>query len=92
MERRVKMYLTKTEISRTFKLSRSTVDNRVQGIEREIGKRYNKYAICGKLISLAVFLDYEKYHQMLMDDRVKDFVPAFDIEKAKEYLAFVKSK
>lgn len=80
------MYATKTEIARMFKISTPTVYSRVAGIEKEIGKRYNKYAICEKLVSIAVYLDYEKYHKLLEDKNLRKAVPPFNAAEAKEYL------
>lgn len=80
------MYATKTEIARMFKLSTPTVYKRVEGIQKEIGKRYNKYALCEKLVSIAVFLDYEKYHNLLEDKNLRKTVPPFNVEEAKKYL------
>ena len=80
------MYATKANIARLFGVSPPTVSSRVAGIEKEIGKRYNKYAICDKLISLAVYVDYEKYHKRLADRNLRKTVPEFNMTEAKKYL------
>jgi len=80
------MYATKTEIARIFGVTQPTVYSRIAGIEKEIGKRYNRHAICDKLVSLAVYLDYEKYHKYLTDKNLRKSVPAFDMTEAKSYL------
>ena len=40
------MYATKAEIARIFGVSPPTVYSRVAGIEKEIGQRYDRYAVC----------------------------------------------
>lgn len=80
------IYRTKAEIARLFRVSPPTVNSRVAGIQEEIGKRYNRYAICEKLISLAVYIDYEKYHKRLKDKNLRKTVPPFDMTEAKRYL------
>lgn len=80
------MYATKAKISRLFGISQPTVYNRVAGIQAEIGKRYNRYAVCEGLISLAVYVDYEKYRKRLADKNLRKTVPDFDLAEAKRYL------
>jgi hypothetical protein len=57
-----------------------------KGIEAEIGKRYNRYAIIDNLVSIAVYADYEKYKKMLADKNLRKHVPIFDINDAERYL------
>lgn len=47
-----KMYRNKTDIAHIFGVSNPTVYRRVEGIKKEIGKRYNRYAIIDNLIIL----------------------------------------
>ena len=79
-------YATKAQIARIFRVTPPTVYSRVEGIKQEIGKRYNRYAICENLISLAVYADYEKYRKRLADKNLRKTVPPFDMEEAKRYL------
>lgn len=81
-----KMYGNKTDIANIFNISLPTVYRRVKGIEKEIGKRYNRYAIADNLISLAVFVDYQKYHKRLADKNLRKSVPPFDMYEARTYL------
>ena len=80
------MYATKASIARLFGVTQPTVYKRVKGIENEIGKRYNRYAICDNLISLAVYVDYEKYHKRLADKNLRKTVPDFNMAEARRYL------
>ena len=80
------MYATKTGTARIFGVSVPTVYSRVEGIQKEIGKRYNKYAICDNLISLAVYADYEKYSKRLADKNLRKTVPEFNMAEAGIYL------
>lgn len=84
------MYANKVSIAKIFDLSYSTVQEREKGIRKEIGKRYNEYAIIGKLINIAVFADYEKYREMLKDKNMRKYVPEFDINEASKYLEVCK--
>ncbi len=86
MDTHKKMYGNKTDIANTFNISLPTVYRRVKGIEKEIGKRYNRYAIADNLISLAVFVDYQKYHKRLADKNLRKSVPPFDMYEARTYL------
>lgn len=79
-------YATKAQIARIFGVTPPTVYSRVEGIKQEIGKRYNRYAICENLISLAVYADYEKYRKRLADKNLRKTVPMFDMEEAGRYL------
>lgn len=79
-------YATKSQIARIFGVTPPTVYSRVEGIRKEIGKRYNRYAICGNLISLAVYADYEKYRKRLADKNLRKTVPDFDMAESKRYL------
>ena len=80
------MYATKAEIARIFNCSAQTVYRRVEGIEAEIGKRYNQYAILDNLISVAVYADYEKYRKHLANKNLRKYVPEFDKGAAEKYL------
>ncbi len=80
------MYATKADLTRIFGVSPMTVYRRVQEIEKEIGKRYNKYAIIDNLISIAVYADYEKYRKHLADKNLRKNVPLFEMSEAERYL------
>lgn len=86
------MYANKVHIAEMFDISYSTVKKREKEIREEIGKRYNQYAIIGKLINVAVFADYEKYRGMLADKNLRKYVPEFDIYEAGRYLEQVQRK
>ena len=86
MPRPKQMYATKADLARIFGVTPPTVYSRVAGIEAEIGKRYNKYAIIDNLVSIAVYADYEKYKRMLADKNLRKHVPIFDINDAERYL------
>ena len=85
------MYATKAEIARIFNCSAHTVYRRVEGIEAEIGRRYNNYAILDGLVSVAVFADYEKYRKHLADKNLRKYVPQFDKQEAEKYLSKYKT-
>lgn len=80
------MYANKSDIAKIFFLSPSTVYRRVEGIEAEIGKRYNKYAILDNLVSIEVFADYQKYNKQLADRNLRKSVPPFNMADARVYL------
>lgn len=80
------MYANKADLGRIFGVSPMTVYRRVQEIEKEIGKRYNKYAIIDNLISIAVFADYEKYRKHLADKNLRKYIPPFEISEVERYL------
>ena len=87
-----KMYRNKTDIAHIFVVSNPTVYRRVEGIKKEIGKRYNRYAIIDNLISLAVYADYEKHHKMLENKNLRKIVPPFDMYEARMYLEEVERR
>ena len=80
------MYANKSDRAKIFFLSPSTVYRRVEGIEAEIGKRYNKYAILDNLVSIEVFADYQKYNKRLADRNLRKSVPPFNMADARMYL------
>lgn len=80
------MYANKAEIARIFGVSPPTVYSRVAGIQQEIGKRYNPYAILENLVSIEVYADYEKYHKRLNHRNLRKTVPPFSMAEAREYL------
>lgn len=82
----VKVYANKVTIASIFHVTRQTVYRRVLEIEKEIGRRYNRYAILNDLVSIEVYADYEKYHKRLKDRNLRKTVPPFDMAEAREYL------
>lgn len=80
------MYATKAKIAKIFGVTPPTVYSRVAGIEQEIGKRYNRYAIVENLISVAVYADFEKYRKRLGDKNLRKAVPDFNMEEALKYI------
>lgn len=82
------MYANKSEISKVFGISPSTVYRRIEGIEAEIGRRYNRYAILesNNLVSIEVFADYLKYNKRLADKNLRKSVPPFNMADARAYL------
>lgn len=80
------MYATKTNLAKIFGISPMTVYRRVEGIEKEIGKRYNRYAIVDRLICVEVFADYEKYRKRLADKHLRKTVPEFNLREARVYI------
>lgn len=88
------LYANKTELSRTFGITVPVVYERIDGIRKEIASgRYNRYAISDRLVSKAVFLDYNTYHKSLNNKNTRKAVPDFDIQEAIKYLGeYEKSK
>ncbi|MCI9490076.1 hypothetical protein AALC75_01860 [Lachnospiraceae bacterium 48-42] len=80
------MYANKSTIAKVFGVTAPTVYKRVVGIEEEIGKRYNQYALLDNLVSIEVFADYQKYRRWLKDRNLRKVVPPFSMEEAREYL------
>lgn len=82
------MYANKSDIAKVFGISPSTVYRRIEGIEAEIGKRYNRYAILegNNLVSIEVFADYLKYNKRLADRNLRKSVPPFNMADARMYL------
>ena len=82
------VYANKAEISRIFGISQSTVYRRIEGIEAEIGRRYNRHAVLedNNLVSIEVFADYLKYNKRLADRNLRKHVPPFNMADAREYL------
>lgn len=86
MRRPKQMYANKAETAKIFGISTNTVYRRLEGIQAEIGKRYNEYAILDGLISIPVFADYEKYWKHLIDKNLRKYVPPFDMTEVERYL------
>ena len=80
------MYANKVSLAKLFGITTATVYRRIEGIKKEIGTRYNRYAILDNLTSIAVFADYEKYHKQLADKNLRKYVPDFDMNEASAYM------
>ena len=80
------MYANKVSLAKLFGVSPPTVYRRIEGIKKEIGARYNRYAILDGITSVAVFADYEKYHKQLEDKNLRKYVPEFDMKQASAYM------
>lgn len=85
MQKVKQMYGNKTAIAKMFGISTQTVYRKLEGIQKQIGKRYNQYAIIDNLVSVAVFADYYLYEKHLEDKNLSKCVPNFEIEAATRY-------
>lgn len=86
-------YMHKDQLAREFNISKATVHNRMQEIQKEVtAGRYNDYAIIqdGKLvlINVLVFVDYLKYRRMLQDKNARKSVPEFHPEKLVQIMGW----
>lgn len=80
-------YASCTQLCDITGLSIQTVRARKKVIETGIQMgRYNQYAISGRLISVPVFLDANKYYDYLSTPGFQDMAPEFDENAAKQYL------
>ena len=84
-------YMRKTDISKEFSISMSTVKSRMNEIEEEIrAGRYDDYAIIDDggviLINTLVFLDYLKYRGLLRQKNARKHVPEISAGKADTYI------
>lgn len=83
----MKKYATPRELAKMTGLCVHTVLKRKRAIETGMKMgRYNQYAISGRLISVPVFLDANKYYDYLSSPGFEDVIPEFDEEAAKKYL------
>ena len=46
----------------------------------------NKYAILDNLISIGVYVDYEKYRKHLADKNLRKYIPPFELSESERYL------
>lgn len=82
-------YMRKKQLMEEFHVSRSFVDKKVQGIEKEIKNgRYNRYAILDGMINVYVFMDYMKYESALNDMNAKKYVQGFGPDELMELCGF----
>lgn len=80
-------YASSSQLCDITGLSPHTIRARKRAIETGIQRgRYNQYAISGRLISVPVFLDANKYYDYLSSPGFEDLIPEFDEEAAKKYL------
>ncbi len=71
-------YMTKKQLMEEFRMSRSFVDKKVKGIEKEIkAGRYNRYAMLDGAVNVCAFIDYWKYEKQLADPNMRRHVPEF---------------
>lgn len=82
-------YMRKKQLIEEFQVSRSFVDNRVKGIEREIKEgRYSRYAILDGMINVYAFVDYMKYGKNLSDKNARKYVPEFKPDEIMRLCGF----
>lgn len=82
-------YMRKKQLMEEFHVSRSFVDKKVQGIEKEIkAGRYNRYAILDGMINVYVFMDYMKYERPLNDKNARKYVEKFGPDELMELCGF----
>lgn len=82
-------YMRKKDLMDEFNVSRTYVDKKVRGIEREVkAGRYNDYAIADSMINVYVFIDYMKYEKALSDANARDYVPDFRPDEIMQLCGF----
>lgn len=82
-------YMRKKQLMEEFHVSRSFVDKKVQGIEKEIkAGRYNRYAILDSMINVYVFMDYMKYEKILNDRNARKHAQEFQPAELMELCGF----
>lgn len=82
-------YMRKKQLIKEFQVSRSFVDNKVRGIEKEIkAGRYSRYVILENMINVYAFIDYMKYEKALNDRNARKYVPEFRPDEIMELCGF----
>lgn len=83
----MKLYYNVKDLSETMGVSRPVVEDRKRGIQDEIERgRYNEYAISDRLINILVFIDYNKYKDLLNNPRLRSTAPEFNPDRVKAML------
>ena len=83
----MKFYYNVTDLSEAMGITRTVVYERIKGIQDEIERgRYNEYAISDRLINILVFIDYNKYRNMLENPRQRSMVPEYNADRVKAML------
>lgn len=82
-------YMRKKQLMEEFQVSRTFVDKKVKGIEKEIQNgRYNRYTILDGAINVYAFIDYWKYEKQLSDRNARKYVPKFGPDEIAELCGF----
>lgn len=84
-------YLTRKQLMEELGYkSLASVNSLIRGIEGEIGKRYNRYAIAGKRYNFYVVVDYLKYRDDLENPMVRKYLPPFSPQEIADICGFGK--
>lgn len=75
--------MSKEQLCKEFQLCDKTIEQKLRGIEEEIGKgRYTEYDLIRngriKRCTYSAFFDYLKYEKRLKDKHLRKTVPPFD--------------
>ena len=83
----VPMYENKSQLARTFGLSRQTINNYYPEFEEiERNGRYSSYAILEGRANVAAFADFLKYRRWFKDANLKKHIPIFKLQDALNML------
>jgi hypothetical protein len=62
----------------------SSVNTLIKGFQKEVGTRYNRYAVLENRYNLFAVIDYLKYRNRLKDETTRKSVPPFDASEVAE--------
>lgn len=82
-------FVRKKDLAAELGCSQAKVNLLIPEVREQMEKgRYSRYAICGNLYSVYVFLDYNKYRNHLKDPVLAKTVPPFAAAEIAELCGF----
>lgn len=77
-------YLSKKQLGIELGYKASSINTLIKGFQKEVGSRYNRYAVVENRYNLFAVIDYLKYRNRLKDETTRKSVPPFDASEVAE--------
>lgn len=77
-------YLSKKQLGLELDYKASSINKLIKGFQKEVGRRYNRYAVIENRFNFYAVIDYLKYRQLLEDEKTRKYVPEFDASEVAE--------
>ena len=71
-------YLSRKQLAKELDYSPATISAVIKAFQKEVGKRYNRYAVAGNRFNFFAVVDFLKYRELLEDEKTRKYVPEFN--------------
>ena len=77
-------YLSKKQLGIELNYKATAINSLIKGFSKEVGRRYNRYAIAENRYNYYAVIDYLKYRTRLEDERTRKNIPPFNPSEVAE--------